>query len=78
VNPLITLTLKVFARQHFIALNVSLEGNLGGIIIIWKSSRFNGLTLFQNRFALNIELTSKFSRAKWILSGMTRLSQLVQ
>jgi hypothetical protein len=45
-------------------------GTSGGILIIWKSSKFNGQLVFQNRFALSIELTSVISSSSWILSNI--------
>jgi exonuclease III len=49
---------------------VASKGNTGGIITIWKSSRFSGHTLFKNHFSLKIELTSTFFGSKWILSNI--------
>jgi exonuclease III len=46
------------------------ERNSGGIIIVWKSSRFLGQWIYQNKFALSIELTSTMSGSSWILTNI--------
>jgi hypothetical protein len=38
-------------------------GNSGGIIIVWKSSKFRAHVMFQNNFAISIEFTSVISGA---------------
>jgi hypothetical protein len=46
------------------------EGNSGGIITFWKSSRFIGQMVFQNKFALSTEFTSTMSGARWLLTNV--------
>jgi exonuclease III len=46
------------------------KGASGGIITIWKSTRFNGHKIFQNNFALSIELVSTMSGDSWVLSNV--------
>jgi exonuclease III len=43
-------------------------GLSGGMITIWKGSKFNGQVVFQNEFALSIEFSSMFSDHSWILT----------
>jgi hypothetical protein len=42
----------------------------GGTIVIWKSSRFLGQTVFQNDYAMSIEFVSTMLGASWILSNI--------
>jgi hypothetical protein len=42
----------------------------GGTIIIWKSSKFSGHTIFQNNFALSVELSSTLSGIPWVLTNV--------
>jgi exonuclease III/regulator of replication initiation timing len=46
------------------------EGASGGILTIWKSSKFTGHVFFRNRFALSLELTSVISGESWILTNV--------
>ena len=46
------------------------NGASGGIITIWKSSRFVGNEAFDNEFALSIEFTSIHSGARWTLTNV--------
>jgi exonuclease III len=46
------------------------EGSSGGIITIWKGSRFSSQTVFKNNFAISIEFTVAISGATWILSNI--------
>jgi exonuclease III len=46
------------------------EDNSGGIITFWKSSRFIGKRIFQNKFALSTEFTSTMSGERWILTNV--------
>jgi exonuclease III len=45
-------------------------GLSGGTIVIWKSSRFLGQTIFQNDYAMSIEFTSTMSGASWVLTNI--------
>jgi hypothetical protein len=45
-------------------------GASGGILTVWKSSKFNGNITFQNRYALSIELASTVSGVSWILTNI--------
>jgi hypothetical protein len=49
---------------------VSSIGASSGIITLWKSSRFSGQLIFNNRFALSIEMKSNISGASWILTNV--------
>jgi exonuclease III len=42
----------------------------GGIISFWKSTRFNAHKIFQNNFALSLELVSTMSGASWVLTNV--------
>jgi hypothetical protein len=46
------------------------HGASGGTIIIWKSSKFSGHTIFQNNFLLSVELTSTLSEIPWVLTNV--------
>jgi hypothetical protein len=48
----------------------------GGIITLWKSSRFSGHLIVHNRFALSIEINSVISGASWILTNVYAPSSL--
>jgi hypothetical protein len=45
-------------------------GASGGMIIIWKSSKFNGHTVFHNSYAMSIEFVSTISGATWVLTNI--------
>jgi exonuclease III len=63
--------LKNFCPPSFDSFDyIPAEGTSGGNIIIWKSNRFNGQTIFQNNYALSIEFTSTISGASWILTNI--------
>jgi exonuclease III len=42
-------------------------GNLGGTVIIWKNTRFQGNLVFQNEFGQSVEFCSKINGQKWTL-----------
>jgi exonuclease III len=46
------------------------HGAYGGTIIIWKSSKFSGHTIFQNNFSLSVELTSTLSGIPWVWTNV--------
>jgi exonuclease III len=46
------------------------HGAFGGTIIIWKSCKFSGNTIFQNNYALSVELTSTLSGIPWVLMNV--------
>jgi hypothetical protein len=46
------------------------QGASGGTIIIWKSSKFSGHTIFQNNYALSVELTSTLLGIPWVLTNV--------
>jgi exonuclease III len=61
--------LRNFCTSHFDCFEFILSCGLsGGMIIIWKSSKFNGHVVFQNDFALSIEFSSTISDHSWILT----------
>jgi exonuclease III len=47
-----------------------LVGSLGGTIIIWKSSKFQGSMIFQNDFGQSVEFCSKLNGHRWTLTDI--------
>lgn len=45
-------------------------GASGGAIIIWKSHLFHGSLIFQNSYALSVELNSRHNGDHWILTNI--------
>jgi hypothetical protein len=45
-------------------------GNSGGILVAWKSSVFHGSEIFQNNFAISVELCSALNNDSWILTSV--------
>lgn len=43
-------------------------GASGGILVAWKSDAFWGVRVFDNRFALSMEFTSKLDNETWMLT----------
>jgi hypothetical protein len=46
------------------------NGDSGGSIIVWDSSKFSGNLEFQNDFAQSVELICKLSGESWILTNV--------
>jgi exonuclease III len=45
-------------------------GASGGIITIWKGRLFSGELIFNNEFAISVEINSKLSDDSWILTNV--------
>lgn len=45
-------------------------GASGGAITIWKSSILNGVTIFQNEYAISVEFSSRHNDAQWMLTNI--------
>lgn len=43
-------------------------GASGGILTIWKSAVFKGVEVFQNDFALSVQMTSSHNNSSWLLT----------
>jgi exonuclease III len=61
--------LRNFCTSHFDYFEYTPSIGLSrGMIMISKSSKFNGQVVFQNEFALSIEFSSTISDHSWILT----------
>jgi len=49
-------------------LHLPSQGASGGIIVVWKSSMFSRQMVFNNEYALIVELTSKLNNESWLLT----------
>jgi exonuclease III len=63
--------LKTFCPNYFDSFAfVPLVGNLGGSIIIWKSTKLVGNVIFQNDYAQSVEFISNLSNCSWIITNI--------
>lgn len=45
-------------------------GASGGLLVAWNSSLFQGVKIFENKFAISIQFTSCLNGNSWILSNI--------
>lgn len=43
-------------------------GASGGILVAWKGASFSGVEVFQNEFAISVEMTSMINNNSWVLT----------
>lgn len=70
-DHLLTLLVKKLCHPSFDVFEYLLSlGASGGIIIIWKSSLFQGHLSFQNNFAISVEFKAKYNYMKCVLTNV--------